>query len=117
MTKSSDMGFSFYVNANLSDEDKAEIEIQSPDKTLKWISPLNKVEYSSLTYYGSSEFMMPDNTVLPTGEYSYTIICQDGRTLDGTFDISFQDASSVLEKVDMSKLPYFDSVSNITVIN
>lgn len=114
ITQSGQMGISFYVQAVLPKEG-TKCEITSPDGVLTWTVNLKNVRKDAVSYYGSSDIMMPDLNVLPCGTYSYVIICKDGRTSEGTFNIQY-DATDVLERTSATEKPFYDELSHLTVI-
>lgn len=117
VTSSGQMGFSFYVYANLPSDDGNKIEIKSPSGRLTWNSEIQTVNFEGTKYFGSSNFVMPLSADLENGTYSYIIICKDGRTIDGTFTLRYQDKSGAVERSEGLKKPYFDTASNLTVLN
>ena len=117
VTSSGQMGFSFYAYANLPSDDGNKIEIKSPSGRLSWNCELQAVTFDGAKYFGSSNFVMPPSANLENGSYSYLIVCKDGRTIEGTFSLRYQDKDGAIERSEGLKKPYFDTASNLTVLN
>ena len=114
ITKSGRMGFSFYANGVFSSDSGNRVKITSPDGNFTWYGNMSPVEFEKVKYYGSGDFSMPEGIPLPTGTYNYTIICKDGRTIEHSFSVYYTDKDGALERC--TDVPYYDSVSNLTVV-
>lgn len=68
--------------------DAQRLEIRSPSDSLTWSLAVSTAEYEGRVFTGSSDAVMPLGTSLLEGQWSYTLVFKDGRTLEGVFDIN-----------------------------
>jgi len=64
------------------------LEIRTPDKSLSWNLGVSTADFDGLVFTGSADAVMPLGLALPEGQWSYTLVFRDGRTLEGVFDIN-----------------------------
>ena len=64
------------------------LEIRTPDKSLSWNLGVSTSDYEGRVFTGSADAVMPLGVSLPKGQWSYTLVFKDGRTLEGVFDIN-----------------------------
>ena len=68
--------------------DAQRLEIRSPNDEFTWSLAVKTADYAGRLYTGSSDAVLPSGVVLPKGQWSYTLIFKDGRTLDGVFELN-----------------------------
>ena len=115
-TSSGSMGLSLYITGSVPSEDGLTMVATSPDGTLSWTVTAKQAIVDNVTYYGSSSLVMPDDTMLPTGTWSLKLYYKDGRTLEGTFEVSYRDVSGALSHYAETTEAVFDEGSNLTVL-
>ena len=115
VTQNGKMGMSFYIRASLP-KDGTKAEVTSPDGSLVWQISVKSVSKDSVSYYGTSDCVMPGNTALPKGKYTYIIISKDGRTSEGSFEIDYTDVQGALSRAADTAKPYYDEISRLTVL-
>lgn len=110
------MGLSLYVFASVPSNDGLQMVVTSPGGSLSWSFVPSATVYEGSTYYGSSNIMMPDHVLLPKGTWSLGLLYKDGRTIDVSFEVSYTNVSDAIERSSGEVLPFFDTTSNLTVI-
>ena len=106
------MGVAVYFNLE-GYENASTLELHSPDGFV-WSLPVSESELSGLKYTGSADAVMPLGLDLPQGKWSYVLIFKDGRTDEGTFEISYTDKEGALERAGSEA--GFDAISNLNVL-
>lgn len=114
----SSMGLSLYFIPGHAYDGDFQMAVTAPSGTLTWNFHASKADFDGVSYYGSSDIVMPDSAPIPRGTWSLDVINSDGRTLHEFFEVSYGDVAKALEKYDSSdsKGAFFDSAENITVI-
>lgn len=110
------MGLSLYVTGSVPSEEGLTMVANSPDGSLSWTVTANQAIVDGVTYYGSSALSMPSGASLPTGLWTLTLYSKDGRTLKGTFEVSYRDLAGALERSSGISEAVFDEDSNLTVL-
>ena len=64
------------------------LEIRSPGEDFTWSLPVSVADYEGRQYTGSADAVMPPGVSLPAGQWSYTLVFRDGRTLEGVFELN-----------------------------
>jgi len=64
------------------------LEIRTPDGSLSWNLGVSTQDFEGSVFTGSADAVMPLGVSLPSGQWSYTLVFRDGRTLEGVFDIN-----------------------------
>ncbi len=117
------MGLSLYVlpqsTTDKGSVSSAQMTVRSPEGNLSWSFEAKRVKHDGLQYFGSSDIFMPEGLELPKGKWSAEVIFQESNTVDLTFDVSFTDVASALDRFreSGSEAPWFDEKSNLTVID
>lgn len=68
--------------------DAQRLEIRSSNDEFTWSLAVKTADYAGRVYTGSSDAVMPSDADLPQGQWSYTLIFKDGRTLEGVFELN-----------------------------
>lgn len=68
--------------------DAQRLEIRSPNDEFTWSLAVKTADYAGRVYTGSSDAVLPTDVTLPQGQWSYTLIFRDGRTLEGVFELN-----------------------------
>jgi len=112
------MGLSLYVHAFVPSENGLQMILTDPSGYLSWSFTPSSTTYDGVTYYGSSNIAMPSGALLPQGTWSLEILYKDGRTLELSFDVSYNSIDEALRlssSLPATEKPFFDATSNLTI--
>lgn len=115
VTKNGQMGLSVYLVANVEDENGVIIKLEDPSGNLTWQTTAQFVEFDGLRYFGSSDFMMGEGSLLPSGTWKVSLIYKDGRVTDTEIGVFYSDVQGALERNSDSQKAVYDEASNLTV--
>ena len=113
------MGLSLYISATVPSEDGLQMVVTDSTGSLSWTFTPSVTTYEDSTYYGTSNISMPKGVLLPQGNWSLELLYKDGQTLSLSFEVSYgsiEDALSLNSTLSSSDKPFFDSISNLTIL-
>lgn len=111
------MGLSLYVLAQVPTQDAIKMIVKDPSGNLTWQVSGGIVTYQGTQYRGNSDIGMPNGNELPKGKWSAQLLYKDGRTLDITFDVNYEDVQGALQRHGTTSSAVFDAASNLTVLD
>ncbi len=83
------MGLSVYVRTNDEKEQNVSFEIKNPDGSLTWNVNAKRLIVDNAIYYGSSDICMPSTRLLDLGDWTLTVMSQDGSAEEFKFNVNY----------------------------
>ncbi len=108
------MGLSLYVHAVVSSPSDMQMVVTDPTSSLSWTFVPTSSTFDGVTYYGSSNIMLPQGIMLAQGTWNLEILYKDGRTFSFPFQVAYSNLENALDLETLT--PFYDATSNLTVL-